>query len=195
MDDTPDRRETGAERRVSPVEDRIPMARLARYQALRRRGAVADEIGAKIFDNLTRHFVPRGGNAVDDGVGEPRHWHSGRVDELGLGVPLRSDCLRKRPARRRQHAARRRLYRTPIERDREARRVVTHLDLFVETALESAHIAPRRLRRVDRLQPLQGKNLFEHVAHAVISASDDLAHHGLLWRSSIYKRTAAPAHG
>ena len=107
--------EARAERVARPGDQRVPMLRLALDQPVRAAGAIADQIGAEELGDLGLHRVGRIGDAVDDGIGEPRERHRRRIDELALRLPFVRQRLRQRLRGRRQRPARRRPHRPAVE--------------------------------------------------------------------------------
>jgi len=72
------------------------------------------------------------------------------------------------PAGSRKRATRRAPDRPAVEHDGETRRIFRHRRILVEAFPQRAHVAPRRLGRIEpRRGALFRKNLFEHVAHGL----------------------------
>ena len=98
-------------------QNRIPKPRLTLAQFLRTGRAVEQKIRREIFFDLRFDRPRRVGDAVDDGVGEPRQRHIGRIDLVALRLPFRGDRLRQLKRRRRERPPRRRAYGLIVEID------------------------------------------------------------------------------
>ena len=157
--------EARAERVARPVHHRVPVPALQRDQAIGLRRAIEQHVGAEIVLDLGGDRRGRRRHAVDDRVGEPRERHGRRIDHLLLRAPFGGDRLRERlrPARPAACA------RACAPRGRRAapgsrpRCVLAGRGLLVEPRAQlRAHVAPRRLHRIERLV---GENVLENVAH------------------------------
>ena len=125
----------------------------------RRVGAIEQEVGAEICDDLLGDRVLRRADAVDDGIGQPGERHARRVDHVALRLPLGRERLGERSASA-----------------RPARRAPACAPACRRAAIappqpRRAEEAPPQLRpqaaarRLGGIERLMGEDLFEHVAH------------------------------
>ena len=156
--------ETGAQRLARPSQHRVPVPCLAFDKAVRRLGAIAQQIRAEILRHLVGDRPGRVGHRVDHRVGEPGERHARRVDNVYLRVPFPGDFLGERGGRDGKDAANGRPDWLTVEQQwQTARPGLAHLRLGVETFTQCrACAAPRRLARVERLV---FEDLSENVAH------------------------------
>ena len=133
--DHPLRRARSARRaRRAPRRGPDPSAAPAAQPALRTFGAIEHQIGGEILSDFRRDRRGRIGDAVDDGVGEPRERHVRRIDDLALRLPFRGQRLGQRARGRGQRAARRRPHRTAVEQDAVTALAVRDLGLLRRSA-------------------------------------------------------------
>jgi hypothetical protein len=104
-----------AQRIPRPVAQRRPRPILQADQFLRRIGEMAEQIGAGVFRNLRRHLGPHLGRTIQRDVGEAEGMHVGKIDMLGLRIPLGGDGARQRFRRQHEHLLRRRAQRLAIQ--------------------------------------------------------------------------------
>ena len=143
-----------------PAHDRIPCRALLRDQPCRAIGAVEQQIGAEVLDDVRRHLVAPFGNAVDDAVGEPRQRHARRIDGLGLRVPFPPQRIGNRRPGRASTRPRGRPHRLAVQRDREAFRNLAGRRPSVKKRLRSTGRAAWRADLVGSagLRPRPGSN-------------------------------------
>ena len=141
--------EARAERLRRPAQNRIEGVRLARNQRVRLLGAVAEEVGAGVAQNVGPRFGHRVRDAVDRRVEEPRQRHVGRIDCLALPLPFGRHFEHERPARRGERIAARRPRSAAVEQKRVPAIRFAHFDRLVEaTDRRGPHVRLRGPHRV-----------------------------------------------
>ncbi len=122
---------------LGPGEHRVPQPGLPRHEPFRAIGAVAQEIGAGMGENVVDHPVPLARHPVDRGVGELGERHGLGVDMRALRPPFVRDRLRQSFARHGQRCLARRAHGLAVEQQSEAAALIRDRNVLVEPLRKS----------------------------------------------------------
>ena len=95
-------------------------------------GAVANEVGSRIFGRVGLHLGHPRRDAVDRGIDEPRQRHARRIDLFVLRHPLTGDGFGQGFGRQQQRGARRGAQGLAVEQHRKALRLRRDGDCIVK---------------------------------------------------------------